>query len=204
MFTNRLANEGLGVSVVAEGGRSHTINSMVSLSRSIVGQFVHLEWDRGHESFDAIVVAQAPAGMIARQVHDYVPIDGYKWIRSDEVVDIEFLDDDHPAVRLARLRGLSVDRPGRGMSDLAALLRAMRRERQLILVQQERTGSDAGLVGYVSSLDPIHATLDDVDPQGRYTGDLVAIRHDQIISVEWRTPYLTALNDLVQAGQSVR
>jgi hypothetical protein len=131
-----------------------------------------------------------------------VPLDGYKWIRSDEVVDIELLDNDHPAVRLAKLRDTHVDRPGRGTSDLAALLRAMRREWQLIFVQQERTGSDEGIVGYVSSLDHIHVTLDDVDPQGRATGDAMSIRNDQIISVEWGTSYLTALHDLVQAGRS--
>jgi hypothetical protein len=139
--------------------------------------------------------------MIARQVHDYVPLEGYKWIRSDEILEIDLLDDDHPAVRLSRLRGLSVDRPGRGMSNLTTLLRAIHRRQQLIFVQQERTGSDAGLVGYVSSLDPIHATLDDVDSQGRYTGDPLSIRNNQIISVEWSTPYLTALNDLVQADR---
>jgi hypothetical protein len=175
---------------------------MVALSRSMIGRHVHLEWDRSHESFDAIVVAQSASGMVAKQVHDYVPLDGYKWIRSDEIVDIELLDSDHPSVRLAKLRDTHVERPGRGTSDLAALLRAMRRHRQLIFVQQERTGSDEGLVGYVSSLHQTHATLDDVDPRGRGTGDVVSIRNDQIISVEWGTSYLTALHDLVQAGRS--
>jgi hypothetical protein len=174
---------------------------MVALSRSMIGRFVHLEWDRGHDSFDAIVVAVGASGMSARQVHDCVPLEGYKWIRSDEVVEIDLLDDDHPAVRLARVRGVHVDPPGRGMSNLTTLLRAMRRRRQLIFVQQERTGSGAGLVGYVSSVDPIHATLDDVDSQGRCTGDLLSIRRDQIISVEWSTTYLTALNDLVLADR---
>jgi hypothetical protein len=87
------------------------------------------------------------------------------------------------------------------MSDLAALLRAMRRQRQLIFVQQERTGSDEGLVGYVSSLDQKHATLNAVDPQGRRTGEVLSIRTDQIIAVEWGTSYLAALNDLVQADR---
>lgn len=186
-------------------GRSNSYDQcMVAPRRSMTGRFVHLEWDRSHESFDAIVVAQGISGMIARQVHDYVPLEGYKWIRSDEIVDIEFLDHDHPAVRLARLRGVPVDRPGRGMSDLAVLLRAMRRQRKLIFVQQERTGSDEGLIGYVPSLDRTHATLDDVDPQGRCPGELLSIRRDQIISVEWGTPYLAALNDLVQADGPVR
>jgi hypothetical protein len=176
---------------------------MVVLSRSMIGRYVRLEWDRGHESFDAIVVAQGASGMIARQVHDYVPLEGYKWIRSDEVIGIEFLDHDHPAVRLAKLRGVPVDRPGRGMSDLAILLRAMHRQRQLIFVLQERTGSDGGLAGYVSSLDQTHARLDDVDSEGRCTGEVLSIPHDQIISVEWGTSYLTALNDLVQQDKSV-
>jgi hypothetical protein len=176
---------------------------MVTLSRSMIGRYVHLEWDRAHESFDAIAVVQGASAIIAKQVHDYVPLDGYKWIRSDEIVDFEFLDHDHPAVRLARLRGTRIERPGRGMSDLAILLRAMRRQRQLIFVQQERTGSNAGLAGYVSSLDQTHATLDEVDPQGRCTGEVLSTRTDRIISVEWGTSYLTALNDLFQAEQSM-
>jgi hypothetical protein len=176
---------------------------MVTLSRSMIGRYVHLEWDRAHESFDAIVLAQSTSGLIAGRVHDYVPLDGYKWIRSDEIVDIEVLGHDHPAVRLATLRGTHVDRPGRGMSDLPVLLRAVRRQRQLIFVQQRRTGSDEGLAGYVAVLDQTHVTLDDVDPQGRCTGEVLSIRTDQIISVEWKTSYLTALHDLVQADRSV-
>lgn len=169
----------------------------------MIGRYVHLEWDRAHESFDAIVVVRGASAIITKQVHDYVPLDGYKWIRADEIGHIEFLDHDHPAVRLARLRGTLIDRPGRGMSGLAVLLRAMRRQKQLIFVQQERTGSDTGLAGYVSSLDQTHVTLDEVDPQGRRTGEVLSIRTDQIISVEWGTSYLTALNDLFQAEQSM-
>ncbi len=106
-----------------------------------------LEWDRGHESFVAVVRAESSSGLVVSQVHDHSILGGLRWIRADEVISSEELPIDSPAVRLAAHRGdLSASVDG-SLTDLATLLELLAGLTEPVAVCRERTGSDELLVG---------------------------------------------------------
>jgi len=157
---------------------------------------VELEWDRGHDAFAAIVRARTDAGIIVTKVHDLVAVDGLTWIRGDELLDVDDLDDDQPEVRLANLRGSRIATVDPGLTELPALLAHLTDAGVLLFVHRARTGSGEGLVGRIVEIDGQALVLDEVDTDGRFNGDTLEFLVDEIISVDWGTDYLAALAEL--------
>ena len=59
-------------------------------------RMVHLEWDRSHERFTAIVRAASEHGVIVSELGDFSPIEGLRWIRRDEIISLEDVAVDAP------------------------------------------------------------------------------------------------------------
>lgn len=162
---------------------------------------MELEWDRGHERLTAVVEAESRLGLVVAEVVDLVEAPGRRWIRADEVVDIEDLALDDPAVRLAELRGTATAAGGAAEpTDLAALLRRLQATTDLVGVYRTRTGSDECLVGRIETVTADHVVLAEVNPRGTTTGDRLQFPLAKIIAVDWATTYLTALAELAGAG----
>jgi hypothetical protein len=157
---------------------------------------VKLEWDRGHDKLEAIVRAETDAGIIVTEVDDLVALEGLTWIRGDELLDVDDLDDDNATVRLANLRGSRTERVDPDLTELPALLAHLADLGVLLFVYQARTGSDEGLVGRIAEIDDEILVLDEVEPEGHFTGDTDEFVIDDIISVDWGTEYLLALTEL--------
>ena len=176
----------------------HSVPSMSNPDRGdpALCRVVELEWDRGHDKFEAIVRARTDAGIVVTQLHDLVALEGLTWIRGDELLDVDDLDDDRPEVRLANLRGARTHAVDPSLTELPALLAHLADAGVLLFVHQARTGSDEGLVGRVAEIDDGTLVLDEVDTSGRFTGDTYEFAIDDIISVEWGTAYLVALTEL--------
>jgi ribosomal protein S18 acetylase RimI-like enzyme len=158
---------------------------------------VHLDWDRRHESFDAIVRAESDEGVIVTQLFDLSSEAGFKWIRGDEILELNDLDADDPKVRLADLRGTRVDRLDSGLAAIAPLVAHLADRGSLVFVQTRGTGSDEGLVGAISAIGDGVISLADIDPSGHPSGDTVELVINDLISVEWGTDYLGALMELL-------
>lgn len=159
---------------------------------------VNLDWDRGHESFAAIVRAETDDGVIVTQLIDFSSVAGFKWIRADEILELDDLDTDDPNVRVADLRGTRTERLAPALTATGALVTDLAAQGVLVFVQSRRTGSDEGLVGTITSIDGSVVVLADVDPSGRASGDTVEVSLDDVISVEWGTDYLAALAELLE------
>jgi hypothetical protein len=108
---------------------------------------VNIEWDRGHERFDAIVRAESDAGIVVTEIHDIAPLPGLSWIRRNEVIEIDDLADDAGEVRLADIRGELVETVEVALTAVEALLVHLAATEPLIGLYRERTGSDELLVG---------------------------------------------------------
>ena len=63
---------------------------------------VTLEWDRGHESLDAVVRAESEHGVIVTEVIDFASAPGLRWIRRDEILQMEDYNPDLAVVRLVK------------------------------------------------------------------------------------------------------
>jgi hypothetical protein len=154
---------------------------------------VDLEWDRGHESFDAIVRLDAADAMVVTAVHDLWPQAGCQWIRADEILQAEPLAPDSPEVRVLDRLGVRSFTVDPQLGDLRSLLEAARQEDALIAVHSTRTGSAEMLVGRVRSVDARRLDLDEVDTSGERTDEPLEYALDEIIAVQWGTDYLRAL-----------
>jgi hypothetical protein len=159
---------------------------------------VDLEWDRGHESFDAIVRLDAAEAMIVTAVHDLWPQAGCQWIRADEILAAEPLAADSAEVRVLDRLGVRLFTVDPSLADLATLLRAAQREQLLIAVHSTTTGSQEMLVGRVRLVTDDAVELDEVDTNGERTDEPLAYRFDEVIAVQWGTDYLRALTLLAE------
>jgi hypothetical protein len=149
---------------------------------------IKLEWDRGHESIEAIVRARTESGIVVTTLNDYVALPGLTWIRADEVLyfdNLEELDDDHPAVRLANLRGSRIGSLDPALTDLNALLGHLAVAAALVFIYLRHTGSGEGLVGRITRRAKRRVQLDEVDTDARATGDVLDFALADIIAVEW-------------------
>jgi hypothetical protein len=160
-------------------------------------RIVSLDWDRGHESLTAIVRAESPSGVVLTEVDDLAELPGRRWIRADEVVELEDLEPDDPARRVAELRGSLLDGTVAEPTDIEALLGHLQDTSALVAVYSSRTGSDECLVGSVERISPDQLVLTEIDTTGTITGGTVEISLDDVIAVDWGTAYLTALAELV-------
>lgn len=158
---------------------------------------VHLEWDRGHESFDAIVRIESVESMIVTVVHDLWPLAGCKWIRADEVVSAEPLAPDSVAVRVLDHLGVRMFGVDPALSDLRRLFMQAADTATLLGIYSSTTGSDGVLVGTVRTITESQVILDEVSPRGVQTVEDLVYEFDEVISVEWGTDYLRALGLLL-------
>ena len=115
---------------------------------------VTLEWDRGHESLDAIVRAESEHGVIVTEVIDFASEPGLRWIRRDEILQMEDYNPDLAVVRLADLRGTRVETVDVSLTELPALLQSLEHTDGLVCVYRERTGSDES-----ASTGAVHTSL---------------------------------------------
>jgi hypothetical protein len=159
---------------------------------------VDLEWDRGHDAFDAIVRLDTPTAIVVTEVRDLWPQAGCLWIRADEVLSAEPLDAADPAPRVLDRLGVLLFVVDPALADLATLLEAAREEQALVAVHSTETGSDELLVGTVRQVTGRRVELDEVDTDGSRTHELLEFDLDEIIAVEWGTDYLRALAMLAE------
>lgn len=165
-------------------------------------RFVEVEWDRGHESFVAIIVAEGADGMLFVPVHDLVPQPGFKWIARDEILSMNELDEHAAEVRLAAIRNIPAPTTAADLRSLTRLLQWALTTRTLVMVYQARTGSAEGLVGTVDALGDGGFTLRLVDTDGTWEHELETVAVDQVISLQWDDDYLHALTDLLADSAS--
>jgi len=162
---------------------------------------VNIEWDRGHERFDAIVRAESDSGIVVTEIRDIAPLPGLSWIRRNEVIEIDDLADDAGEVRLADIRGELVGTVEVALTAVEPLLVHLAATEPLIGLYRERTGSDELLVGKIVATAPGTITLEHVDPNGRYDEDgALDYPMREILRIDWGTTYLTALWELLAAG----
>lgn len=163
-------------------------------------RIVSLAWDRTHEQIVAIVRAESRAGVVVTEVQDLCEAAGRRWIRADEIVDIDDLEPDDPHRRVAELRGSLANEAPVEPTELIPLLRTLLDRSALIAVYTARTGSTECLVGRVRTVQADRLVLAEVDPNGRVTRDELEYDPAHVIGVDWDTDYLTALADLVAAS----
>jgi hypothetical protein len=161
---------------------------------------VSLEWDRGHESLIAILRAESPAGVVISEIRDLCELHGRRWICADEVLEIDDLEPDDPARRLAVLRGSLANHAGAEPTDLNALLGWLQDTAAPIAIYTSRTGSTECLVGAINRITPDHVVLAEIDTGGIGTGEALEFRLNDIIAIEWGTNYLDALAELSQSS----
>ena len=161
---------------------------------------VDLEWDRGHESFDAVVRLDAPQALIVTAVHDLWPQAGCLWLRADEVLSAEPLEDDSATVRVLDRLGVRLFTVDPALADLATLFRHAQQERALVAIYSRSTGSGETLVGTVRVVTDDRVELDEIDTDGRPTHEPLDYGLDEVIGVEWGTDYLRALALLGEQG----
>ena len=162
---------------------------------------VALEWDRGHETFDAIVRAESDAGVVCTEVIDLASTPGLAWIRGNEITDLVDLDEDLGVVQLADTRAERDVVVDVSSTQLLVLLERFAADGTLVAVYRECTGSDSCLVGEVidPTEDEFHLRL--VDGRGRYDNDPpFEYRTNEVIRLDWGTTYLGSLGELLAAG----
>lgn len=157
-------------------------------------------WDEGEESFEAIVRAESDAGIVVTQLHDLAELPGHKWIDAAGLVAVHDLDPRHPAARLADLRGSRVEQLDPALTALDGLLPHLAHGDGLVALQERDTGSAEVLVGRITEVTADELVVDEVTPEGTWSGDELRFARDEIVSVEWGTGYLVALAELLAAG----
>ena len=160
---------------------------------------VHVEWDRAHDEFDAIVHAESDEGVIVSRVHDIVPLRGFKWLPRNEIVSIEPLEADSTPMRLAALRGTAPASLDTGLTHLSNLLAHLKASSDLVGVFRAERGSDELLVGRIKGAEKL-LVVDLVSPGGVWQ-DEERYELGEIISIEWQSDYLLALADLLPARE---
>ena len=167
------------------------------MSGSELCRLVHLEWDRGHDEFDALVRAETAAGIVVTQLDDYATVEGLRWIRADEITSIEDLEDEHPMARFAKLRGWRRSVVAEAPTELPDLLHYLSHNASLVGVYKRRTGSDELLVGSIVQTDAMALHVTVVDSQAAFTGETETLLLDQIIGIDWGNSYLLGLAALL-------
>ncbi len=162
--------------------------------------FVRIEWDRGHETVDALLVARLDDGPVVHEIHDHEMRRGFTWIRDDEILAVDSVDDDEPMVRLAAIRRTKPVDPGFTSASLRDILLHARTNRLPVAYYMRRTGSGELLVGVPSSVGKRSVVFRLWDTGGRDDGT-DRRRIDDLIAVEWATPYLDALSELRAAEE---
>jgi hypothetical protein len=157
---------------------------------------VHLEWDRGHEGFDAAIRSDTEHGLIVTEFLDLVLRTGMKWIRRAEVVELEDLPATSAQARLMALRSVGIEPVDDRLTELPKLIEHLAGCGDLVAVFRTATGSDALLVGRIERTSSRHFDLALVDEDGATEPDHRTYVFDEVISVEWGTDYLNALQDL--------
>jgi hypothetical protein len=154
---------------------------------------VHLEWDRAHEQVDAVVRAESEAAVIITVVHDLWPQPGYQWIRADEIVECDELENNSPVVRVLDALGIRGFRIDEALLSLTWLIGLARFRTKPLGLYLRRTGSQEVTVGTVKSANDAVVVLDAVNPQGAFTGEELILDLDDVIAAEWDTDYMRAL-----------
>ena len=162
-------------------------------------RMVALEWDRGHESLTAVVHAQSSSGFVISEIQDLCEVPGRRWIRADEVIDVEEIDPEDPAFRLAALRGSLTGGTVAEPSNLDALLPKLQDAAAPIGVYTSRRGSAECLVGYIDAITKDDLVLAEIDPTGTPTREQFDFSLGEIVAIDWGNPYLAALDQLAQA-----
>ena len=160
---------------------------------------VNIEWDRGHESLDAIVRAETSTGFVITEIDDLCPLPGLSWIRANEIVSVHDHKNTAPCVRIADLRNTRTDRVHDSFAVLSTLLEHVASKGYLVGAYRERTGSNEMSVGEIATLREEHFRLELVDPQGQWR-TCEPIDTDftlaEVIRIDWGTNYLTALAEI--------
>ncbi len=157
---------------------------------------MHVEWDRGHEEFDALIRAESGDGIIVSEFHDHSVRAGWKWIPTSEIVSIEPLPDSSPVVRIARIRSypdLPIEVEFTRLEELLAYLAS---SAEIVGVFRAATGSDELLVGRIGGLVDSGFDLELVSTDGDWEDAEHHYELGEVISIEWGTEYLTAMGEL--------
>lgn len=162
-------------------------------------RIVSLEWDRAHETMTAIVRAESSSGIVISAIHDLTETPGLRWIRANELVDVQDLEPDHPALRLAKLRRSLTRHTTAEPTDLESLLRRLQDATGPIAVYTTRTGSGECLVGYVDTVTSDHLALAEIDAHGTATLETIDFSLGEIIAIDWDNDYLAALDELARS-----
>ena len=163
---------------------------------------VAIEWERGHGSFEAIVRAESPTGVLVTEVIDLVSTPGLSWVRRDEITDLVDLNDDLAVVRLADLRGERNQTIDAALTELPCLLDFLAPTGQLLGFYRERTGSDELQVGEILDVTDGTFRVKYVNGKGRYdTGEPEEYEIAEIIRLDWGNVYLAALQDLLDVAK---
>jgi hypothetical protein len=160
---------------------------------------VRVRWDRGHDTVQGIVRAADDGGIILTPIRDDVALEGLRWIDDRELLRVDELRPDAPAVRLADLTGERLWALDRSLTDLRVLLASLMHDGGLVMVNVAATGSGEGQVGLITSVDAQRVVLRDVSASARWSGRTEVIELDDVIAVDWGNAYLRSLATLLEA-----
>jgi len=161
---------------------------------------IHIDWDRGHDDFDAIVRLDGIEGLVLSRIHDYWPQAGCIWMRRSEILTIDSLDCDGPEVRVLDRLGVRLLAVDPELESLHAVVQHAAQTPAPVAVYSRATGSGEVQVGLMLSSDDGTCTMAEVDPTGVQTGDEMRLELVEIIALEWSTDYLAALGILLEDG----
>lgn len=182
--------------------RTRTLTIVERLDLDVPSPIVKIEWDRGHAVVSGIVRAWDDGGIVITRIHDHAPVDGLIWIDAREVLRHDDLRPDHPGVRLADLTGERLWAIDRSMAELPVLLATLQHDGHLVRIQVAATGSRAGKVGRIASVDAQRVVLRDVAASARWSGELEMVDLDDIVAVHWDDTYLRSVATLLEAESS--
>lgn len=102
---------------------------------------VHIEWDRGHDDFDALRYVDGDEGLVIAKVHDYWPLAGSMWLRRNEVRRMEALDPGLPEVRVLDRLGVRLFTLDPALAELRNVLSGALGSAVPLAVYSRSTGS---------------------------------------------------------------
>jgi hypothetical protein len=161
---------------------------------------VSIEWDRGHATLNASVVAyDVVDGLLGSELHDG-QIVGRFWMCSDEITAASLLEDDDMDVQMERIRRgdpNSVDSMP-PTSDFESFL--SHAVGSLIAFYRRTVGSTRFTCGYLLGMSNSEIFFLDIDPKGQVqTGPHRATR-DDLAKVEVGTTYLKSLHIVAEVA----
>jgi hypothetical protein len=161
-----------------------------------VGTVVRITWGEPVEEITAIVQRWTDDGVVYSDVHDHTQRNGYAFLAAAAVHSVEALPDDHATVRHLRAVGTRRHAEQVEHGSLTEVLAWAKEQGLLVFVQDAEDGSDAGSVGRVLRIEGETVVFDDVDLEGRTTGDELVRHLDDIDHLSWDDDYLRALTVL--------